>query len=481
MSDISYTHGRSNFKALSDVTKRLISGPRLDDIEPWLDNEYAHNWNGAFLKEIGKQLRVTIGAKRSARHLHFQIKGPQLNIQIAESLLERLDQHAGVIATDNNLHNVKSIRAKDYQLLDVHFRSLLEQARTALTGELDKIKAAKIIEARQRAETLSGSFAEAGNKAAEESKKSKNKKKDKSTNFQNFEPSNISQAIGYTAIMDDDIDVMVLGGVAGGGKTYMAVAAGLFLIETGKVEAIELYRPDQGAGNKMGALPGGKQDKEDIFLETVSDTLLELSGKDLRSHLKSGTVKEAATPFAKRGATFRGTFVIVDEGQNLTIDQAKLLQTRIGKGVKMVITGDISSEQNDLRGRCPGLAHLIAVIGRKFNMGSADLRNHMAFVEFTGADSLARHRLLPAIHEAYADMPEEWIKAIKDMEMVPQRAIEATKLFMEAAADNMKQASITTYNRFVAAANQRFPAIFGGQQDPKVVQFPPLTASGRNP
>ena len=142
----------------------------------------------------------------------------------------------------------------------------------------------------------------------------------------------------------------------------------------------------------------------------------------------------------------------------------------------MVITGDISSDQNDLHGRCPGLAFLIAAQGLRFNKGNNGSANGMAFVEFTEADSMARHRLLPDIHAAFKEMPEEWIQALKDMEQVPQRVIDATKIFMDAAHDQMKQASVATYNRFAGPAQQRFPAVFGEQRGKNVLPFPSLTA-----
>lgn len=296
-----------------------------------------------------------------------------------------------------------------------------------------------------------------------------------------FAPINEAQAIASIALTDPDIDVVFLVGDGGGGKTRVAMESGVAAVNGKAYKGLELYKPNQGSGEGPGTLPGGISEKNAPFLSNLSDLLIEVTGRDLVANKATGLVRKAGTPFDMRGATYRDSFVIIDEAQNLTIEQARLLLTRIGSGCKIVITGDISDQQNDLEGHCPGLAYLIASQGSGFNRGINDSRSRMAFVQFSADDSSARHPLLPSIHQNFNDLPPELRQAMLDMEGIDPVVRKATELFMDSARTNMTTAYQITHKRFELLAKLAYPAVFGIPEVENIVPFQPVSAPGRNP
>lgn len=180
-------------------------------------------------------------------------------------------------------------------------------------------------------------------------------------------------------------------GPAGTGKTYLAVAAAVEALDTDRVRRLVLVRPAVEAGERLGFLPGDMSQKVDPYLRPMYDALYEMMGFDRVARLIDRHVIEIAPLAFMRGRTLNESFVILDEAQNTTVEQMKMLLTRIGYGSRAVVTGDIT--QTDLpRGRDSGLRHVMRVLA---NIDS------IAFVNFDARD-VVRHPLVRQIVDAYA-------------------------------------------------------------------------------
>ena len=183
---------------------------------------------------------------------------------------------------------------------------------------------------------------------------------------------------------------MVFGiGPAGTGKTYLAVAQAVSYLLNKQVSRVILARPAVEAGEKLGFLPGDLQQKVDPYLRPLYDLL----DYDKVARLFERNAIEVAPIAFMRGRTLNDAFVIIDEAQNTTTEQMKMVLTRIGLGSKVVVTGDIT--QIDLpAGKVSGLVEAISVLS-----GTEGI----AFCYFDEKD-VVRHRLVQSIVKAY----ERW-------------------------------------------------------------------------
>jgi phosphate starvation-inducible PhoH-like protein len=149
-------------------------------------------------------------------------------------------------------------------------------------------------------------------------------------------------------------------GPAGSGKTYLAISAAVEMLEAGKVERIILSRPAMEAGESLGYLPGDMHEKMAPYLRPLYDALGDrLGGKRVRQYMEDGTIEIAPVGFM-RGRTLNNSFVVIDEAQNCTYSQLKMLLSRLGWHSTMVVTGD--PDQSDLLDGLSGLAE----VSRKF-------------------------------------------------------------------------------------------------------------------
>jgi phosphate starvation-inducible PhoH-like protein len=145
-------------------------------------------------------------------------------------------------------------------------------------------------------------------------------------------------------------------GPAGTGKTYLAIAKAVEALESGLVGRIILSRPAVEAGENLGYLPGALEDKLAPYLRPLYDALSDrLGGKRLRHFLGDGTIEIAPIAYM-RGRTLNNAFVVLDEAQNCTYGQLKMLLTRLGWHSTMVLTGD--PDQSDLLPGVSGLADI---------------------------------------------------------------------------------------------------------------------------
>jgi len=156
-------------------------------------------------------------------------------------------------------------------------------------------------------------------------------------------------------------DLVFALGPAGTGKTFLAVAQGADLLVSGAVDRLVVTRPAVEAGERLGFLPGDLLEKVDPYMAPVFEALAEILGAEqLRRRRDRGQIEVAPIAFM-RGRTLAHAFVIVDEAQNATRLQMKMVLTRLGEGARMVVTGDPS--QVDLPNRADsGLVHAVAIL-----------------------------------------------------------------------------------------------------------------------
>ncbi|HEY5038356.1 MAG TPA: PhoH family protein, partial [bacterium] len=185
-------------------------------------------------------------------------------------------------------------------------------------------------------------------------------------------------------------DVVFGIGLAGTGKTYLAMAMAVAALREGQVERLILTRPAVEAGEKLGFLPGDLQDKIDPYLRPLYDALYDMVEYEKLQRLFHQRVVEVAPLAYMRGRTLSNAFIILDEAQNTSPEQMKMFLTRMGTGSRMVVTGDVT--QIDLpTGKVSGL---IAV--QRILSGVKGIE----FVTFSPKD-VVRHRLVQNILEAY--------------------------------------------------------------------------------
>jgi phosphate starvation-inducible protein PhoH and related proteins len=192
------------------------------------------------------------------------------------------------------------------------------------------------------------------------------------------------KSIGQKQLMDAiDAKAMVLAlGPAGTGKTYLAIAKAVEALEAGTVGRIVLSRPAVDAGESIGFLPGDMEDKLAPYLRPLFDVLADrLSMKRVRALMAEGAIEIAPLGFM-RGRTLNNAFVVMDEAQNCTYAQLKMLLTRLGWHSTMVVTGD--PHQSDL---LPGVSGLAEVANR------FEALDNVAVVRLADVD-IVRHPLV---------------------------------------------------------------------------------------
>ncbi len=201
-------------------------------------------------------------------------------------------------------------------------------------------------------------------------------------------PKTVTQRRYLEAIERNDLVFGI--GPAGTGKTYLAVAMAIQALIGKRVSRIILTRPAVEAGEKLGFLPGSLQEKIDPYLRPLYDALYDmLESEKVEKLLERASIEVAPLAFM-RGRTLNDSFIILDEAQNTTAEQMKMVLTRQGFNSKMVVTGDVT--QIDLpSGRRSGLLDAVEIL--KGVEG-------ISFVQFDERD-VVRHSLVQRIVRAY--------------------------------------------------------------------------------
>jgi phosphate starvation-inducible PhoH-like protein len=207
-------------------------------------------------------------------------------------------------------------------------------------------------------------------------------------------PKTINQKHYVDAIRENTITVGI--GPAGTGKSFLAVAMAVAALQRREVSRIVLTRPAVEAGERLGFLPGDLMAKVDPYLRPLFDALYDmLEPERVNQHLERGVIEVAPLAFM-RGRTLNDSFIIVDEAQNTTPEQMKMVLTRLGFGSRMVVTGDVT--QVDLpKDQRSGLV----VIG--------DILAKVEGIEFVrfAAEDVVRHKLVQRIVAAYTEYAEQ--------------------------------------------------------------------------
>ena len=201
-------------------------------------------------------------------------------------------------------------------------------------------------------------------------------------------PKSVNQRRYLEAIERNDLVFGI--GPAGTGKTYLAVAMAISALVNKQVSRIILTRPAVEAGERLGFLPGTLQEKVDPYLRPLYDALYDMIESDRVEKLLERSVIEVAPIAFMRGRTLNDSFIILDEAQNSTPEQMKMVLTRLGFNSKMVVNGDVT--QIDLpNGRRSGLIDATDVL--KGVEG-------ITFVQFDDKD-VVRHTLVQRMVRAY--------------------------------------------------------------------------------
>ncbi|MGI8902093.1 MAG: PhoH family protein [Solirubrobacteraceae bacterium] len=203
-------------------------------------------------------------------------------------------------------------------------------------------------------------------------------------------PKTVNQKRYVDSIRDHTITFGI--GPAGTGKTFLAVALAAAALSRREVNRIILTRPAVEAGERLGFLPGDRMAKGDPYLRPLFDALHDmLEPERVSQYLERGVIEVAPLAFM-RGRTLNDSFIILDEAQNTTPEQMKMILTRLGFNSKMVVTGDIT--QIDLpREEGSGLVVV------------ADILNEVEGIEFVrfGEEDVVRHKLVRRIVAAYSE------------------------------------------------------------------------------
>lgn len=206
-------------------------------------------------------------------------------------------------------------------------------------------------------------------------------------------PRTANQLAYLRAIRENDL---VFGlGPAGTGKTYLAVAAAVHLLRSGRVKRVVLTRPAVEAGEKLGYLPGDLADKVNPYLRPLFDALHDMMDFGTARRFMENDVVEVVPLAFMRGRTLNHAAIILDEAQNCTKGQMKMFLTRMGQGSKMIVTGDPT--QTDLP--------------ESIDSGLLDAAHRLAktpgvaFVGFEQED-IVRHDLVKRIIRAYDDVDD---------------------------------------------------------------------------
>jgi phosphate starvation-inducible PhoH-like protein len=207
-----------------------------------------------------------------------------------------------------------------------------------------------------------------------------------------------AKTINQKKLVDEyqNSDLIFAIGPAGTGKTYTAIALAVRALRNKEVNKIILTRPAVEAGENLGFLPGDLKEKMDPYLQPLYDALRDMiPGKKLSGYIEDGIIEIAPLAFM-RGRTLSNAFVILDEGQNTSVNQLKMFLTRMGKNTKFIITGDIT--QIDLpEKQVSGLIKALNIL--------KDIKG-ISKVEFDTRD-IVRHRLVKYIVHAYNDKKQK--------------------------------------------------------------------------
>ena len=206
-------------------------------------------------------------------------------------------------------------------------------------------------------------------------------------------PRNSNQETYIQKLQDSAKSIVFAIGPAGTGKTMLAVQHGIKLFQEGVVDKIVITRPAVSVDEDLGFLPGTLNEKMAPWTRPIFDVMGEYyQQKDIAKMLEDGVIEISPLAYM-RGRTFKNAYIVADEMQNATVNQMKMLLTRLGEGSKMVVTGDLAQADrlND-----NGLINFCNLLE-----GHPVLR-HIDIVQFDARD-IERHNAVKGVLTVYGD------------------------------------------------------------------------------
>ena len=296
-----------------------------------------NSFSGVLDKNL-KKLEKRLGISLSVRGESLLIDGPKEKVELAKSYFNKMNE----------------FEEKGYALKEEDFHIVLDLLEENPAHQLDDFSPAEPLNLSHKSVT----------------------------------PKSLNQQEFIQTIKTHDLVFGI--GPAGTGKTYLAMAMALSFLQNKVVNRIILTRPAVEAGEKLGFLPGDVQQKINPYLRPLYDALFDLAQTEQANRLIERGIIEIAPLAYMRGRTLNSSFIILDEAQNTTKEQMKMILTRSGFDSKIVVTADIT--QIDLpQPNKSGVLHSMRILSSI---------NGIAFIHFTERD-VVRHPLVQKIIKAY--------------------------------------------------------------------------------
>jgi phosphate starvation-inducible PhoH-like protein len=204
---------------------------------------------------------------------------------------------------------------------------------------------------------------------------------------------NSNQKIYLQKLQDDTKSIVLAIGPAGTGKTMLAVQLGIKMFQEGKVDKIVVTRPTVSVDEDLGFLPGTLNEKMAPWTRPIFDVFSDYyQQKEIAHMLEEGTIEISPLAYM-RGRTFKNAYIVADEMQNATVNQMKMLLTRLGEGSKMVVTGDLAQAD---RVSDNGLINFCNLLSGKQGL------HHIDIVRFDAKD-IERHNAVKEVLAVYGE------------------------------------------------------------------------------
>ena len=209
----------------------------------------------------------------------------------------------------------------------------------------------------------------------------------------NIQARNANQKLYLSKLYEEATSIVLAIGPAGTGKTMLAVQFGIKLFQEGKVDRIVVTRPAVSVDEDLGFLPGDLNEKMAPWTRPIFDVLGEYyQKKEIASMLDEGTIEISPLAYM-RGRTFKNAYIVADEMQNATVNQMKMLLTRLGEGSKMVVTGDLAQAD---RLSDNGLIDFCNLLEQK------EYLEHIDIIRFDNKD-IERHNAVKEVLAVYGE------------------------------------------------------------------------------
>ena len=204
---------------------------------------------------------------------------------------------------------------------------------------------------------------------------------------------NANQKLYLSKLYAEHTSIVLAIGPAGTGKTMLAVQYGIKLFQEGKVDRIVVTRPAVSADEDLGFLPGDLNEKMAPWTRPIFDVLGEYyQKKEIANMLEEGVIEISPLAYM-RGRTFKNAYIVADEMQNATVNQMKMLLTRLGEGSKMVVTGDLAQAD---RLSDNGLIDFCNLLEQK------EYLEHIDIIRFDAKD-IERHNAVKEVLAVYGE------------------------------------------------------------------------------